>query len=174
MTLADRIVLLRDGVIEQEGSPLDMFERPVSQFVAGFLGSPQMNFIPCRVDRESGEGRIVFEDGRTLPLPLSHAGNADGLPSGDLIFGVRPEHMVRADTSNSQRDAHAPITVTIDLVQPTGTRTYAQFQLGEVETTVELPAHSVERPGTNVELLFDMARVILIDPETEKVLYGAG
>jgi len=170
MTLADRIVLMRDGVIEQQGAPLDLFERPANQFVAGFLGSPQMNFVPCRVDKVDGESRVLFDDNRALPLPAGLIDDRDDIRGRELVFGVRPEHMTGAAGSAAPRRDEAPLSVLIDLVQPTGTRTYAQFRLGGVEVTAELPAHSVERPGTATELLVDMSRVILIDPQNEKVL----
>jgi len=173
MTLADRIVLLRDGVIEQQGAPLDLFERPATRFVAGFLGSPQMNFVPCRATRVDGAARLAFEDGRSLPLPDAHAGMPGLEPETDLILGVRPEHMAIAADGAAPRPQDAPLTVTIDLVQPTGTRSYAQFRLGGIEITAELPAHSVERPGSGTELLVDMSRVILIDPQSDKVLNGS-
>ena len=167
MTLADRIVLLHDGRIEQSGRPLDLFERPDTRFVAGFLGSPQMNFIPCRVEGDSSGRAAAFGDGRRLQL----AGEAGiGLEGRDLVFGVRPEHMLRAADAGADRSSLAPFTAEIDLVQPTGTRTYAQFRLAGQEVTVELPAHSVERPGTALELVVDMQRVVLIDPSSGRVL----
>ncbi len=172
MTLADRIVLMRDGVIEQQGSPLDLFERPETRFVAGFLGSPRMNFIPCRYARDQKSGRITFSDGRSLPVPNAQSEFLDTLGTKELIFGVRPEHMTRLDGA-TLRPGQARLTATIDLVQPTGTRTFAQFKLGGAEATVELPSHAVERPGTNVELLVDMPRAIFIDPRTDKVLRPA-
>jgi len=170
MTLADRIVLMRDGIIEQQGAPLDLFERPATRFVAGFLGSPQMNFVPCRLQTSEEGARIVFDDDRFLPLPDGFGGG-EPLRAGDLTLGVRPEHMAPANGGGSRRAGDTPLAVEIDLVQPTGTRTYAQFRLGGVEVTAELPAHTVERPGTRTELLVDMSRVILIDPQTENVLY---
>jgi multiple sugar transport system ATP-binding protein len=172
MTLADWIVLMRDGVIEQQGAPLDLFERPATRFVAGFLGSPRMNFIPCRFVSEGNAGRATFDDGRSLPLPSAQSDFLRTLRQESLIFGVRPEHMTRADGA-TPRPGQAPLTTTIDLVQPTGTRTFAQFKLGGVEATVELPSHGVERPGTTVELLVDMSRAIFIDPRTDKVLHAS-
>ena len=152
MTLADRIVLLRDGVIEQEGAPLDLFERPRTRFVAGFLGSPQMNFLPVSIT----EAAVVLIDGQSLPKPPSVR------RTGEAVLGVRPEHLARQ--GESAPDAlTGRIDVTIDLVQPTGTRTYAQFRIGEVEVTAELPAHSVERPGERVGLAVDMTRASLFD-----------
>jgi multiple sugar transport system ATP-binding protein len=148
MTLADRIVLLKDGVIEQQGPPLELFERPASRFVAGFLGSPQMNFVPCR-----------------LELPPRYAERC----GREMILGLRPEHLSRADGA-APRPGQAPLAATIDLIQPTGTRAYATFRLGGAEVTAELPAHAVERPGTELRLLVDTSRAVLIDPRSEQVV----
>jgi multiple sugar transport system ATP-binding protein len=166
MTLADWIVLMRDGVIEQQGAPLELFERPATRFVAGFLGSPRMNFISCKVVRNGADARVNFEDGRSLPLSVTHS----FLPAGDFVFGVRPEHMSRVTAGTQLRPGQAAISVTINLVQPTGTRTFAQFKLGGAEVTVELPSHTVDKPGTSMELLVDTSRAIFIDPTTDKVL----
>ena len=156
MTLADRIVLLRDGRIEQQGAPLDLFERPETRFVAGFLGSPQMNFIPCRAEG----GALRFSCGRSLPLSRP-------APEGrDLFFGVRPEHFSRP----GEGDPRPRLDVEIDLVQPTGARTYAQFRLGGVEATAELAAHAVERPGARIALAADMARAHLFDAATGRAI----
>ncbi len=172
MTLADRIVLLRDGIIEQQGAPLDLFERPATRFVAGFLGSPQMNFVATHLDHVDGALTLIFDEGRKLPLDPARAAAFDKYRSRDVILGVRPEHIARASGGAPQKPADASINALIDLVQPTGTRTYAQFRLNETEITVELPSHSVEHPGTTIELLFDMSRVILIDPQTQHVIQG--
>jgi multiple sugar transport system ATP-binding protein len=171
MTLADRIVLLRDGVIEQQGSPLDLFERPATRFVAGFLGSPRMNFVPARLDAVDGAPTLILDD-RRLPLDPARAPSFDGWRGREVILGVRPEHMSKAAEGAGPKPAQAPIRVTIDLVQPTGTRTHAQFRLNGTDVTVELPSHTVERPGTTIDLLVDMGRVILIDPETERTIPG--
>ena len=170
MTLADRIVLLRDGQIEQSGAPLDLFERPETRFVAGFLGSPQMNFIPCTLERDGSGIVLAFSDGRRLPLWGLEREARKTFSDRSLVFGVRPEHMIRAMDAGANRDGLAPLTVEIDLVQPTGTRTYAQFRFAGEEATVELPAHSVEQPGTSLDLLVDMKRAVLIDPETERIV----
>jgi multiple sugar transport system ATP-binding protein len=172
MTLADQIVLLRDGNIEQQGSPLDLFERPASRFVAGFLGSPQMNFLATRIEDIDGTPMLVFDEDRRLPLDPARAADYAEWRGRDVILGMRPEHMSRAADGAPRKPAEAPIRVLVDLVQPTGTRTYAQFRLNGTETTVELPSHTVERPGTTIDLMVDMSRVILIDPQSEKTIAG--
>ncbi|XWN30306.1 MAG: sn-glycerol-3-phosphate ABC transporter ATP-binding protein UgpC [Devosia sp.] len=164
MTLADRIVLLRGGVIEQEGTPLDLFERPRTRFVAGFLGSPAMNFLPATVAVD-GQSVAVKVGGVVLELPPERAAVlAPKLSDGaEAILGVRPEHIAR-------EAGPAALTVTVDLVQPTGTRVYIQFRIGETEVTAELPAHTVERPGATITVFVDMGRTVLIDPATGLVL----
>ncbi len=166
MTLADRIVLLRDGQIEQEGAPLALFERPRTRFVAGFLGSPSMNVLPATLER-TADGLAVRCGEAVLPIPATRT---DGLAAhaGQVLFGVRPEHISRAH--GPARAGLAPLDVTIDLIQPTGSRTYATFLLAGTELMAELQAHDVERPGERLQLHVDMNRAVLIDPETELVL----
>ncbi len=163
MTLADRIVLLRDGKIEQEGPPLELFERPRTRFVAGFIGSPQMNFLPVALEGDT----IRLADGQTLPAPPQ----VSGAPRA-TVLGIRPEHLSRAGEGPAAAGA-GEIDALIDLVQPTGTRTYAQFRIGDVEVTAELPAHTVERPGARLPLSIDMARTTLFDAEGRALAQGA-
>ena len=106
MTMADKIVVMHDGVVEQVGAPLELYDRPANMFVAGFIGSPAMNFLKGRCEL----GRFVLEDGSALPLP-------DGFkhgPSGGVVYGVRPEHLVLSDDG-------LPLTVAV--VEPTGSET---------------------------------------------------
>ncbi len=164
MTLADRIVLLRDGEIEQQGAPLQLFERPRTRFVAGFLGSPAMNFLPATLIG-SGDQLTVQCGDAVLPIP---PGRGTGLTPGPVTFGVRPEHISREH--GPPRSGLVPLDVTIDLIQPTGSRTYATFALAGTEVTAELQAHDVEHTGERLQLHVDMNRAVLIDPESELVL----
>ena len=160
MTLADRIVLLRDGVIEQQGSPLDLFERPATRFVAGFLGSPKMNFIKATLT----EAGVVLQDGTALALP-----GRSGLPPGQaVILGLRPQFIAMAGASLAP--GHVRVPVTVELVQPTGSRVQATLPLGGTSIIAELSAHDVSRPGEKTEIDIDMTRAVIIDPATEKVL----
>ncbi|MFQ5972635.1 MAG: ABC transporter ATP-binding protein [Alphaproteobacteria bacterium] len=169
MTLADRIVLLRDGRIEQEGAPLELFERPATRFVAGFLGSPSMNFVPAIVERVNGGLSVRFNDGVSLGLPPARGDGPSSWVDREVTFGVRTEHISRA-RDGDERGGLAPLKVTIDMIQPTGTRIYATFKLGGRPVMAELQAHDVERPGETLELSIDMNRTILIDPETDRVI----
>ncbi|MGA2044885.1 MAG: sn-glycerol-3-phosphate ABC transporter ATP-binding protein UgpC [Roseiarcus sp.] len=164
MTLADRIVLLRDGVIEQQGAPLDLFEKPETMFVAGFLGSPKMNFLHGALARADGAAVVTLGD-QAPNLPLPH-GRAATIPAGaKVVLGLRPEHIGRA-TGAPPLDGCSRIEVPVDLVQPTGSRTYATFRLGGQPVTAELQAHDVSRPGERIEVDVNMRRAVLFDPQS--------
>ncbi|MGL4963995.1 MAG: ABC transporter ATP-binding protein [Inquilinus sp.] len=147
MTLADRIVVMNGGRIEQQGGPLDLYDLPANTFVAGFLGSPAMSFLPGRYRRGAGGPVVEAEDGTRLPAPDRAA--EDDQP---VLLGVRPEHFTLADG----RDG---VPVTIDLVEPTGAETHLYGTLagtriaavmhgrrpvtpGEVVPLIPLPAHA--------------------------------
>ncbi len=168
MTLADRIVLLRDGLIEQQGAPLDLFERPKTRFVAGFLGSPSMNFIPAKLGGDNGSVN-VHVDKYSLPVPGERAERLQGYLGKDVLFGIRPEHLTRARNGEA-RAGLVTLPVTLDLIQPTGSRSYGTFELGGIEVTAELQAHDAEKPGEQLDLHVDMNRAVVIDPSTDLVL----
>ncbi|HYL18388.1 MAG TPA: sn-glycerol-3-phosphate ABC transporter ATP-binding protein UgpC [Burkholderiales bacterium] len=168
MTMADRIVLLRDGRIEQAGSPLDLYERPATRYVAGFLGSPAMNFVPARLTADNGGLALQLDDGTVLSLPARRSEKLAARRDQPIVLGVRPEHMVRA--VGDLRPGLVRHTARIDLVQPTGSRTYATFKLGGADVIAELQAHDVSQPGETIELAIDMNRVVVVDPATELVV----
>ena len=168
MTLADRIVLLRDGVIEQEGAPLNLFERPKTRFVAGFLGSPSMNFIPAKLAGENSNLDVQI-DQHNLPVPAERAEHLRSHRGKEILLGLRPEHLTRAHNGEA-RTGLARLPVTFDLIQPTGSRSYGIFQLSGTEVTAELQAHDAEKPGEQLDLHVDMNRAIVIDPASDTVL----
>ena len=169
MTMADRIVLLRDGKIEQQGAPLDLYERPATRYVAGFLGSPPMNFIPAQLIGDDGGVAVRLNDGTTLPLAAPRTSRLAPLAGRPVVLGLRPEHIARAPLVEL-RAGLVRHTARIDLLLPTGARTYATFALGAAPVVAELQAHDVSKTGECVELAIDMNRALLIDPETDRVI----
>jgi multiple sugar transport system ATP-binding protein len=168
MTLAERIVLMRDGVIEQQGAPLELFERPASRFVAGFLGSPQMSFLPGRLVRSEGGDKVRLGDkGPVFALPRGRKlnGGADGTA---VLLGLRPEHMTRA--RGTPGAGVVRYEATIDLIQPTGSRSYATFRLAGEPVMAELQAHDVSRPGEKIPIDINLSRASLFDAASEKAL----
>ncbi len=163
MTLADRIVLMRDGLIEQQGSPLELFERPVSTFVAGFLGSPRMSIMPGTLAR-TGAGPVIRLGETLLPLPRAPAG--DERP---VLLGLRPEHLTRAQ-GPAPAEGSCRVEAVIELIQPTGSRSYATFRLAGEPVMAELQAHDVSRPGERMEIDVNMARASIFDAGTERAI----
>jgi multiple sugar transport system ATP-binding protein len=166
MTLADRIVLMRDGNIEQQGAPLDLFEQPASLFVAGFLGSPRMNFLNGTLARDGGGDAIRLGDSAvTLPLGRAIAGAAGAA----VVLGLRPEHCLRA-TTGAPLPGAARVAGVIELVQPTGSRSYATFSLAGQPVMAELPAHDAGHPGESVTIDLNLPRATVFDPATGRAL----
>ena len=165
MTMADRIVLLRDGKIEQQGSPLDLYERPATKYVAGFLGSPSMNFIDGMVT----ENKVTINNSNySLDIPEQIKNKLTSYANKQIIVGIRPEHFSRADIANHQQ--HSKLSVNIELVQPTGSRSYVTFRLGQNSAVAELRPQDLLGHNTTIELSVDMSRVIYIDPITEMTI----
>jgi multiple sugar transport system ATP-binding protein len=150
MTMADRIVLMRDGRIEQVGAPLDLYDRPMNEFVAGFIGSPAMNFIPGVVRRSGNAFHVETGRGVALPLPSS-AGARDGQT---VLYGVRPEHLSIAGGG---------FPVTVSVVEPTGSETLV---FGEVDGTpicASFAERHTFRPGETIALSPQLDAVHLFD-----------
>lgn len=165
MTMADRIVLLRDGKIEQQGSPLDLYERPATKYVAGFLGSPSMNFIDGMVT----ENKVTINNSsHSLDIPEQMKSKLALYANKQIIVGIRPEHFSRADIANHRQ--HSKLSVTIELVQPTGSRSYVTFRLGQNPAVAELRPQDLLGHNATIELSVDMSRVIYIDPITEMTI----
>ena len=161
MTLADRIVLLNNGEIEQQGAPLELFERPDNRFVAGFLGSPSMNFIDVSID-QNGQ-TLVLPDGQTLTISPD-CGESSRIAGRTLVWGVRPEHFTQAKSGKT-------FAATMEVVQPTGSRTFTSFQLGQTHVVAELDAHSISKPGQKLELSVAMNRTLFLDPQSGQAVY---
>jgi multiple sugar transport system ATP-binding protein len=168
MTLADRIVLMREGRIEQVGTPAELFERPISRFVAGFLGSPKMSFLPGRVVGSEGVAAVAidappFRFRYPLRTPREFRAGAR------VLLGLRPEHIVRAQGA-SPGEGMIRLDARVELLQPTGSRTFATFRIGNASALAELQAHDVSNPGETVQLDANLNRASLFDAETELAL----
>ncbi len=141
MTLADRIVAMEGGEIRQIGTPLDLYERPANRFVAGFIGSPAMNFLPGRVRRAADEVFLDLGEHRRVPLPASTPA-----PDGTaLTLGVRPEHLLLGEAA-----AGSPIRCPVELVEPTGMGTIVHCDFDGVSVKSFVPGVSAIRAGDTV------------------------
>ncbi|MBO4221792.1 ABC transporter ATP-binding protein [Bradyrhizobium neotropicale] len=168
MTLADCIMLLRDGKIEQQGAPLELFEQPRTGFVAGFLGSPPINLIPATLKTNGPKAAVVFQSGGELTLPSAKARPLASMDGREILVGTRPQHFSRA--GGPLREGVVSYSATADLIQPTGTRTFTTIRIGGVDAVAELQAHDVSSHGERIDLAIDLNRVALIDPASGLVI----
>ena len=168
MTLADRIVLLRDGRIEQEGPPLELYERPQTRFVAGFIGSPAMNFAKAEIEAADGAVQVRAGD-TTLALPPERAARHAGDAGRAVLLGIRPEHMYRAEGEAPRPDC-TRLAVAVEIVEPMGANTLVNFHLGETSDAGPPRRLGRRAAGDSLALDLDMSRAVLIDPESERVI----
>ena len=153
MTMADRIVVMNDGRVEQMGTPAELYDRPANVFVAGFLGSPAMSFFPVRIASGTGGLEARATDGTLLPLPVQ-GGIAD---RSEVVLGIRPEAFALApDTS--------PFVLAVDLVEPTGAETHLHGTLAGARVVAALPGRHLISPGERIPLGLDTAAIHLFDP----------
>jgi multiple sugar transport system ATP-binding protein len=153
MTMGDQIVVMRDGRIEQIGTPLELYDHPANQFVAGFIGSPAMNFLPGTVRRANGSAFVELADGTRLQAPPSSA--ADGQP---IVFGTRPEHLTLASAGG--------IPANVVVLEPTGMDTFIACRHEGTPISAVFRERYDFAPGTPVHLVPDLSRAHLFDAQT--------
>ena len=168
MTLADRIVIMRDGHIEQVGTPEDVFQRPNSKFVAGFIGSPPMNLK----DAEIADGHMVFSNGDRLPLPARFR---DRVTAGQKVtFGLRPDDLYPAGHglhSGEDADVHRQ-DLNIILTEPLGNETLVFSEFGGAEWVGRMLNPRPLRSGEALSFCFDLSQAHLFDGVTGRTLRG--
>ncbi|MGQ4877599.1 ABC transporter ATP-binding protein [Billgrantia sp. LNSP4103-1] len=175
MTLADCIAVMRDGRILQLGSPDEVYNDPVDIFVAGFMGSPSMNFIAATLESEAGAYRLCVDTPgeETLRLPWPDARQTPAMAERvgkPVILGLRPEHFAEDDARLSDYDEGVLLTPRISVVEPTGADILLQLKLGEGEATARVGPKCRVAAGERLALRIDMARAVLFDSETEQRL----
>ena len=162
MTLATKIVVMKGGIIQQIGTPAEIYNRPANLFVADFMGSPAMNLIPAKV-RQNGEGaQIEITRSGEAPILLRDA-KAEGLPE-DVILGLRPEDIAEAGFRAGEGVQEAACQV--DMVEPAGADTYVVSELGGKQVTARLHAETSAAPGESLTFAFDLNKVSYFAPET--------
>lgn len=150
--MADKIVILKDGVIEQQGSPLDVYDRPANLFVAQFIGSPSMNLLKG----EATANGVRLASGTLLPLPRGHKAK----PGQKVTYGIRPEHL----------EPGPGIAATVSVTEPTGPEIHIYADIDDEEVCAITEERVAPARGTAISLAPRLDRVHLFDTETGKAL----
>jgi multiple sugar transport system ATP-binding protein len=164
MTLGDKIAVMKDGVVQQFGTPQDIYDNPGNLFVAGFIGSPSMNFLRGRA---SPDGFALEHDGVTtlLPLPAGLLALCQG--GREVILGIRPEHITDADSARAGATA---VACTVEMIEPTGPDTLVFAWFNGVRLTCRTHPRAAVAPGVRISLAFDLSKAVFFDPATEQRL----
>ncbi|HEX3881465.1 MAG TPA: sn-glycerol-3-phosphate ABC transporter ATP-binding protein UgpC [Stellaceae bacterium] len=168
MTLADRVVVMNAGRIEQLGTPHDLYHHPQTRFVAGFIGSPAMNFIPCRVVNGGAGLAVRLSDNLSLPVPESRKTRYQQYLDKEVLFGLRPEHIT--ERRSDAPAGSAEFQVQLDVVEPMGMETMVYFTIEGLEVCGRVNPAAAGNAGGKMPLIADMNQMHLIDPATDKVL----
>jgi multiple sugar transport system ATP-binding protein len=156
MTMADRIVVMQEGNVEQMGPPLELYDRPANLFVAGFIGSPAMNFVEGRLTRSDAGWRVIA-DNASLPIGPSFAGQE----GRKVVFGIRPEHLGVGEVATG-------IPAEVEVVEPTGASTYVFTRIAGAPVTAIFTDRRKLDPGARVGLIPQLDRIHLFDAETRQ------
>jgi len=165
MTLGNRIAVMNQGVIQQVADPATLYEHPVNRFVAGFIGSPPMNFVPGQIIRKNG--RFYFDEGsRRVKLVDEMVPKVSSYEGKPILFGIRPE-----DIYDKLFVQYAPpentVTATVEVVEPMGAEVYLHLLLGSHTVIARVGGHERPRVNQDMDLVLDMSKVHFFDSDTE-------
>lgn len=164
MTMGDRIVVMKDGVVQQIDSPLNLYEQPANLFVAGFIGSPAMNFLEAKLARQDGK---VVVDGAVFraEVPPEHASRLAEWVGRSIIFGIRPEDIYDRAFAPATA-AGAVMRAMVDVHEPLGSDIILYLTAGEHSIVARVDARSQARMGQSAEVLLDMKKMHVFNPDT--------
>ncbi|CDZ26781.1 Maltodextrin import ATP-binding protein MsmX [Neorhizobium galegae bv. officinalis] len=172
MTMADRIVVMKDGHIQQVDTPQNLYDRPLNMFVAGFIGAPQMNMMPSVIERR-GERYFALFDGRELPLP-AHFDKSRIAPyeGRELVIGIRPENFHELPPADIAPENLAPFSAVMELAEPMGSEIHLNIVAGGRSLIARVSPRFKGAIGDEVKLVVDTTNMQLFDKQTERsILY---
>jgi len=168
MTMGDRIVVMKDGIVQQVADPISLYDRPKNKFVAGFIGSPSMNFMEGTLTRRSN-GLFFNEDNFQVKLTDEMASQLANYEGKEVALGMRPEDIYdKAYASNPSPDN--TITATVEVVEPMGSEALIYLTTGKSPFVAKVDTHDQVEVNTDIELVFDMAKAHIFDATTGETI----
>ena len=170
MTMGTRIVVMKDGFIQQISSPQVLYETPINLFVAGFIGSPQMNFIDASVEDSGGTTYLKFGEARiALPADKGRKPEVLAYVGKEVVLGIRPEN-IHDEEAFIKQFPDALVNMDVDVVEMMGSETYLYMTCEGRSITARVSPRSTTKSGDKIRVAFDPARIHLFDKETEKTI----
>ena len=168
MTLADRVVVMNGGIIEQVGAPQELYHNPTTRFVAGFIGSPAMNFLNCKVVDANGGLAVQVTDRITLPVPPARTDRYGKFKGREMVLGLRPEHLF--EYHEQGRPGWARMDAPVDVVEPMGMETMVHFFLSGIPVCARVDPGTHAVPNELLPLTADMNNMHLMEPDSGRVV----
>jgi len=168
MTMGDRIVVMKDGLVQQVDAPLNLYEKPANLFVAGFIGSPAMNFVDASITEAGGTYR-VSADGFQLEVPRDLSAAVKPWAGKAVVFGIRPEDIQDRALAGTAAQG-TTIRTTVDVHEPLGSDVILYLTVGSHSIVARVDAHTQARMGQSIEVVLDMRKMHLFDPQTQQAI----
>jgi multiple sugar transport system ATP-binding protein len=170
MTMGDRIVVMKDGFIQQVDTPQNLYDNPVNEFVAGFMGSPQMNFIDAKLGKDGDAYAIKFGK-YSIKIPANKAEGIalDEYVDKDVVFGIRPEN-VHDEPDFLEKVSEGIVEADVEVTELMGSETYLYLTCEENAITARVNPNTKAKPGDKIKIAFDLQKMHLFDKETEKTI----
>jgi multiple sugar transport system ATP-binding protein len=169
MTLADRVVVMNNGIIEQVGTPQELYHSPRTHFVAGFIGSPAMNFIPCRLENGGDGLNVRIGEQLSFPVPPAKAQRyREHVQNGKLLLGLRPEHITEAH--GHLAPGEVPFDAKLDVTEPMGMETLVYFPLNGTQVCGRVDPNAGAQDGGQLRLAANLNNMHLIEATTGRVI----
>jgi multiple sugar transport system ATP-binding protein len=169
MTLADRVVVMNHGVIEQVGTPTELYHHPRTRFVAGFIGSPAMNFIPCTIQESGGQLALRVNDQISFPVPPARAQKySQHKGNGSVLLGLRPEHLTEA--KSQPEPGIVPFDANLEVTEPMGMETFVYFPINGDTICGRVNPTAGAKDGAPLKMAADLNNMHIIDAKTGLVL----
>jgi multiple sugar transport system ATP-binding protein len=167
MTMGDRIVVMRNGFIQQVGPPMEVYNQPQNQFVAGFIGSPPMNFLDGRIVQDGGALQIDL-NGLRLSFPADIAKRIEAYTNKEVVFGIRPEDILPSAETNGKH--LASLQASVEVLEPLGSEIVLELATRGYSFTARMDPQLRAQMHDEIDIHFDMARSHLFDPQTEQAI----
>lgn len=169
LTLGERIVVMKGGVIHQIGDPIQVYESPQNKFVAGFIGSPPMNFLQGKIVGQNGDYYFADRGLKIRILPQNY-GTVSAYRDREVIFGIRPEDIYDRIFAQDARPEFT-ITATVEVVEPVGSEIYLFLNAGRNSFVARVNNQDTAAPNQDVQMVFDMSKAHFFDPVTEEAIF---
>lgn len=169
MTMGTRIVVMKDGLVQQVDTPQNLYDHPCNEFVAGFIGSPQMNFINAKIGKQGDKFTLEF-DKYKVGLPESYNGKVSSYAGKEVVFGIRPENVHDEADFLATASQDSMLDANVDVTELMGAEIYLYLNIAGVPVTARVEPYSKAKPGDIIKIALDVEKIHIFDKETEQTI----